>query len=101
MMTINFYIDGSNIFEFESKGHCEHDVCVAVSAIINGLRQYALVKENEDKVKIKDNVYENGHVKLSLEFAREDEDEITSGLEAFAYSFILYAENYPDDVKFR
>lgn len=97
MISINLNFDDSNI-EFESKGHCVHDVCIAVSAIINGLKEYALVKESEKKVKIKNNVYKSGSVKLSLDILSGAVDEIENGLEAFVSAFVLYAQNFPEQI---
>ena len=79
------------IFEFECKGHCTHDVCVSVSALVSTLVQ--IVKDTEARLEDPEIVYEYGDVKIKLKL-RQKIEAIMTGLE-------MFKENYPDEIEIK
>lgn len=85
-------------FEFECKGHCEHDVCVSVSALVSTLVQ--LIIETEAKVKKPEIVYKSGNVSIVCICDRVAfECRLRQKIEAIMTGFELFESNYPDEIK--
>lgn len=94
------YEENKDGFKFESCGHAEHDVCVAVTALCSALQQYAIVKKAEGKIKFEnsDAVYVSGYTKIKFKIVK-CRAEIIGGLNAFLIAFQLYAQNFPEQIK--
>lgn len=86
-------------FLFTCKGHCDHDVCTAVTAITNTLAQLAEDYESAGRASLSER-YESGNVKLELFFDKKrDRKRFQTETRALMQGFELYAANFPHAVK--
>lgn len=82
---------------FECKGHCEHDVCVSISALVSTLVQ---IVEDSDLKKEPEIIYEHGNVEIKAEFNRlYYECLIRQKIEAVMLGLRMFESNYPDEIK--
>jgi uncharacterized protein YsxB (DUF464 family) len=87
------------IFTLESVGHCEHDICVAISALVNSIVQYGKNYEQKNLCFFFD-TYKYGCVKIRASF-RNDKvyKRFLRGIDGLLVGLELYENNYPNDVK--
>lgn len=86
-------------FSFNCTGHCDHDVCTAVTALTNALAQYAEDFESSGKASLSEK-YCSGEVKLELFFdKRRDRKAFEAETRALIEGFELYGANFPHAVK--
>ena len=89
---------GAVRFEFECKGHCEHDVCVSVSALVSTLVQ--LIVETEAKLEKPEIKYESGNVSIVCVCDRVAfECKLRQKIEAIMTGLELFESNFPDEIK--
>lgn len=101
MTTIAIDLDRAGEIILNVNGHCEHDVCVSISALVNSFFQYAKDFESKDKCVTVTNLYEYGNVDLLLRFySISDKQNFIRGIDAILTGFELYQENFKDEVKF-
>lgn len=83
-------------------GHCEHDVCVSVSALTTALLQYAVCFCDEyNGCRLNRKSYDYGNVRFDVEFDGENsKKDFLRGAEAVILGFELFANTYPKDVEF-
>lgn len=85
---------------FEIKGHCDHDVCVSVSALVSTLVQ--IVKEEygySNVVKEPEIIYERGYVKIIADFYKVPYyKKIRYKIEAIETGLSLFESNYPNEI---
>ena len=96
---IDFEKDGEIVLEVQ--GHCEHDICVSISALVNAFLQYAKDFESKDKCIFIVNSYEYGEVNALLTFfSISNKEDFIRGIDAILSGFELYEANFKDEVKF-
>lgn len=83
---------------FECKGHCEHDVCVSVSALVSTLVE--IISSSPANSKEPEITYEFGNVEIKAEFNRlYYECLIRQKIEAVMLGLRMFESNYPDEIK--
>lgn len=88
------------VFEFECKGHCTHDVCVSVSALVSTLVQ--IVKDTEARLEELEIVYEYGDVKIKCVCERMVfELKLRQKIEAIMTGLEMFKENYRDEIEIK
>lgn len=88
-------------FILSCKNHTRHDVCIAVSALVNAVAQYATELKSVDKCTIAKFIYEYGNVELEVDFEKQYcFSKFVQGIDAILTGFELYQENFKDEVKF-
>ena len=93
---------GNNI-HVTAENHCEnHDVCIAVSAIINTLVQYTRTfRDEHGGLKLYESSYDRGRVEFAVRCTPSSITAYLTGAKAIMLGLELYAENFPDDVRVR
>ena len=84
------------------RGHGEHDVCIAVSALTNALVQFAQEYANDSAwVHYHEERYESGDVELTAEFDYPMYYyDFWRKITAVLTGYKLYAANFPDEVRY-
>ncbi len=101
MTEIEILTKDKNKIAIKSQGHCEHDICVSISALVNCIVQFAKEFEAIKKCRYKV-VYEFGNVFLKINFLNSDfKKEFINGIKSVLSGFELYQFNFPEDVKFK
>ena len=89
-----------NIFKFKTEGHCEHDVCVAVSALVNAIVNFAERFEKEGRCEL-ETKYKKGNVEMKLSFySGDDKRAFLSGADAILEGMKLYSKNFEKDFEY-
>lgn len=85
-------------FYLSCKDHCEHDVCVAVSALVNAVTVFYDAFPPEKTVE-KSIEYMPGNVEIEVKFKTgECKREFMNGIESTLMGLESYAQNYPNEV---
>lgn len=85
-------------FEFECRGHCKHDVCVSVSALVSTLVQ--LIIETEAKLEKPEIKYESGNVRIVCVCDRVAfECKLRQKIEAIMTGLELFGSNFPNEIR--
>ena len=101
MTTIEITLNKTHKFVLTCKNHSQHDICVAISALVNSIVQYATEFEAAEKCTIAKSIYEHGNVELEIDFEnRFRKRDFVQGIEAIFTGFELYQANFKDEVKF-
>lgn len=101
MITIKIDFERDGEILLEVKGHCEHDICVSISALVNAFLQYAKDYESKDKCICIVDSYKYGEVNVKLTFySISNKDDFIRGISAILGGFELYQANFKDEVKF-
>lgn len=84
--------------KFECKGHCEHDVCVSISALVSTLVE---IISNSPANKIEPEItYEFGNVEIRAEFDRLSyECQMRQKLETVMLGLSMFEQNFPEQLK--
>lgn len=91
----------NNRFILKSYGHTDHDCCVAISALINALIQYAKQYKQKNFCYLSDDTYMYGQTSLSAEFINEKVyKRFMRGIDGIVTGFKLYSNNFPESIKF-
>lgn len=101
MTTIEIKTSGKRLFRLKAGGHCQnHDVCVAVSALVNTICQYAEdFSDEHEGVKTDIKSYGSGDVELEVKFGRAIVfSNFMHGCRAVSEGLKMYGYNYPEDV---
>lgn len=88
-------------FYLSCKDHCEHDVCVAVSALVNAVTVFydAFPPKKTAEKSIE---YTAGNVEIEVKFKTgECKREFMAGIKSTLMGLGAYAQNYPDEVSLR
>lgn len=101
MTTIELYVNSIS-FDFKASGHCEHDVCVSVSALTSALIQYAEDSARQNALfRLNVKSYEHGAAEMHIDFGNVlNALNFTKGIEGITTGFRLFEANYPNDVKY-
>ena len=101
MTTIEIYVN-SKSFDFKASGHCEHDVCVSVSALTSALIQYAEDCAKKSAVfKLNVKSYEHGAAELHIDFGDVlNALGFVKGIDGIITGFKLFEANFPSSVKY-
>lgn len=103
MTKIKFRTDVSDDavkYTFECTGHCEHDVCVSISALVSTLVQIVRDEYNllstigEPQI-----TYESGNVRFAVDFQKSTYYQRTKyALATLETGFMLFESNYPEEI---
>lgn len=85
-------------FILKSTGHCSHDVCIAITALINSIVQYANDFADAERCTV-DTVYDFGNVTLEVDFFNKfHKKDFIRGTDALINGLALYQHNFREDV---
>lgn len=85
-------------FILKSTGHCSHDVCVAITAFINSVVQYADDFADTDRCKVNKKC-DFGNVTLEVDFFNKFyKKDFIEGIDAVINGLALYQHNFGEDV---
>lgn len=102
MTEIKIDIHSPKWFKLDVKGHCNHDVCVSVSALVNATLEYTerFTSLYSAETTLTAEEYNRGEVFLIVDFySDESEREFKRGIAAIISGFELYKNEFPEDVK--
>jgi hypothetical protein len=101
MTTIELYIN-TETCDFKASGHCEHDICVSISALTSAFIQFAEEygqKSAAFRVLVKS--YERGAAEIHIDFGTVTVAlDFMNGISGIITGFKLFAANFPDSVKY-
>ena len=101
MTTIEVTLNKTHKFVLTCKNHSQHDICIAISALVSSIIQYAKDFESNDRCVISKLIYEYGNVEIEMKFeSRFFKKDFVRGIDAILTGFELYQENFKDEVKF-
>lgn len=101
MTEIEILTKDKNKIVLKSQGHCQHDICVSISALVNSVIQFTKEFEAIEKCRYKA-IYEYGNVFLKINFINADfKKDFLNGIKAVLSGLELYQFNFPKDVKFK
>ena len=87
-------------YNFECTGHCEHDVCVSISALVSTLVQ--IVKDEysfSNTIGEPQITYEYGDVRFAVDFQKSTYYQQTKyAIAALETGFMLFESNYPNEI---
>lgn len=102
MTEIKIDIHNKKRFKLDVQGHCEHDVCVSVSALVNATLEYTerFTSLYSVETVLTAEEYDHGNVLLIVDFySGESEREFKRGISAIISGFELYKNEFPEDIK--
>lgn len=92
--------DDSVKYTFECTGHCEHDVCVSVSALVSTLVQ--IVRDEfafSSTIGEPQITYESGNVRFAVDFQKSTYYQRTQySLATLETGLMLFESNYPEEI---